>query len=245
MKNFVSILGCLAGLCACSSHDPILPGTRTAVFSTTQKNILNINIEQLPETSLKPSAEQDEKCTYTQDQENVIWDGEKRVFSGFPTGNSVKSVKKPVCNGNYIYAGLTTGELVKIDAKNRQIAWIADIYRNSNMTGGATIVDIIAPIVINGTNVYAGGLGDALCKINDKTGTKIWCTDISVGLPFIVTQNAIFVVSTDDNLYAIRPNDGAIYWTSSIKKQNTPEYHNKTIHVGNQIFDATTGKLMK
>ncbi len=243
MKHLVTVVGCIAGLCACSMHDPILPGTRTSVFNTTQKDILNQNIDGLPETLVTKSNGQ--TCPYTQDQENVIWNGEKKVFSGFPTGNSVKSVKKPVCNGNYIYAGLTTGELVKIDAKNRQIAWIADIYRSSNMTGGAPVVDIIAPIEIDGNTIYAGGLGDALCRINDKNGAKTWCTDISVGLPFIVTQHAIFVVSTDSNLYAIRPTDGAIYWMSSVKKQITPEYQNKTIVVGNQTFDAATGKLIK
>ena len=53
--------------------------------------------------------------------------------------------------------------------------WIADVYSASNMTGGASIVDIVAPIVPYNRAVYAGGLGDAFCKINaNMTGSRIF-----------------------------------------------------------------------
>jgi len=224
---------------ACSKHDPILPGDRSAIFNTQRVNVLNTEIENLPENINAPTAT---PCPYRQDSSNIIWDGERKIFSGFSTPNSVQSNQQPVCSGKYLYAGLTTGELVKINPKTRVIAWIADIYRPSNLTGGASVVDITAPIVVRDAYVYAGGMGDAYCKINASSGVKKWCADIGVGLPFIVTDDVSFVVSTDGNLYAIRNSDGAAYWRVAVKKQTTPQYANGIITVGREKFDAKNGK---
>ena len=242
MQKKTVFLCCLLGLLsACSEHDPILPGTRTAIFNDADLEILNQDISNLPD-EITTSAQTD--CPYTQDSSNIIWQGERKIFSGFPTSNSVKSNQKPVCSNGYVYAGLTTGELVKVNPTNRKIIWIADIYKNSNMTGGASILDIIAPIVIQGNNVYAGGLGDAFCKINASSGDKKWCLPIGVAVPFITTDKVSFVVATDNQLYAIRNSDGAIYWHTAVEKQVAPTYTDKTITVGRQKINAQTGKVI-
>ena len=230
---------CLAALSACSKRDPILPGVRTSIFDTTTVKMANDNIASIPDDAFEMA---DAECPYRQDSSNTIWDGERKIFSGFPTSNSVKNDAKPVCNGNYLYAGLTTGELIKINPANRKIIWIADIYKASNMTGGASVVDIVSPIQIRGANVYAGGLGDAFCKINATTGTKKWCVELGTAEPFILAGDVIFVVGTDDNLYALRDNDGAAYWITEISKQAAPKYDTGVLTVGREKFDALTGE---
>jgi outer membrane protein assembly factor BamB len=113
------------------------------------------------------------------------------------------------------------------------------------MTGGASVVDIVSPIVIRGANVYVGGLGDAFCKINATTGTKKWCAGIGTAEPFIIAGDVIFVVATDNRLYALRDNDGAAYWTAELKKQAAPKYENEIITVGREKFNAITGETIK
>ena len=233
---------CAAMLAACSKHDPILPGVRTAIFDTTDIKTADAQITNLPDVAFEMP---DTDCPYVQDSSNTIKNGERKIFSGFPTSNSVKNDAKPICNGNYLYAGLTTGELIKINPNTRKIIWIADVYRASNMTGGASVLDIVAPIVIRGANVYAGGLGDAFCKINATTGTKKWCAGIGTAEPFIIAGDVIFVVGNDNKLYALRDNDGAAYWTAELKKQATPKYENSVITVGKEKFDALTGNKIK
>lgn len=242
MRKTAAIITCLALLSACSEHDPILPGTRTAIFEVENLNILNQDIPDLPE-NITEATKAD--CPYTQDSSNVIWKGDRKIFSGFPTSNSVKSNQTPVCSGKYVYAGLTTGELVKVNPANKNIVWIADIYRASNMTGGASILDIIAPIVIQDGSVYVGGLGDAYCRINASSGSKKWCLPIGVAVPFITTEKVSFVVATDNYLYAIRNSNGAVYWRTEIKKQSEPTYQDKIITVGKQKINAETGEELK
>lgn len=238
----IALFACsVFALAACAKHDPILPGERTAVFDAAEINVLNTEIPNLPDAPVRAA---DEDCPYTQDSSNVVWRGDKKIFSGFPTNNSVKNTARPVCDGKFVYAGLTTGELVKINGATRQIQWIADIYRASNMTGGASVLDIVAPIVVTKNGVYAGGIGDAFCRINPASGAKKWCANIGVAVPFVITDAAAFVVATDGNLYAVRTDDGAVYWRASVDTQSAPKYANKRVSVGRQTFDAATGKQL-
>lgn len=241
MRKFTLFACSLLACAGCAKHDPILPGNRTAVFDAGEIQILNAEIQN-PGEIIKIN--QDD-CPYTQDASNVIWHGDKKIFSGFPTNNSVKSNVHPVCDGKFVYAGLTTGELVKVNGTTRQIQWIADIYRPSNMTGGASVLDIVAPIVTTDNAIYVGGIGDAFCRINPSNGSKKWCADIGVAVPFVITDTAAFVVATDGNLYAVRTTDGAIYWRTAIKHQTMPQYADGVIRVGREKFDAKTGKIIK
>lgn len=239
-KSVLFWVGTLVALGACSKHDPILPGTRSAIFATNAPVVLNQSITDLPATTVAGDA--DANCPYTQDASNVIKNGDRKIFSGFPTPNSVHSNMRPVCSGKYVYAGLTTGEVVKVDTKTRNIVWIADVFRPSNMTGGASVVDIVVPIMLHNGTVYAGGLGDAFCAINATSGVKKWCTYIGTAHPFVITNAAAFVVGTDNNLYAVRMRDGAIYWRAAVNAQSAPIYGDGTVTVGRQKFDAATGQ---
>ena len=229
----------LVALGACDKHDPILPGVRTSIFDTASVKSANKEIASLPDMAYEMPASD---CPYRLDTSNTIWNGDRKIFTGFPTTNSVKSDGRPVCSGKFVYAGLTTGELLKINASTRNIVWIADIYRPSNMMGGASVLDIVAPIVVRGDYVYAGGLGDAFCKISASNGAKKWCTEISTTEPFIIAGDVIFVVSGDNKLYALRDSDGAAYWTAELKKSATPKYENGIITVGREQFDGKTGE---
>ena len=242
MRKIIAVLCCLFIVSACDKHDPILPGTRTAIFDSADVKVSHERIVDIPDSVYSMD---NSNCPYTQDSENVIWDGARRVFSGFATKNTVSADMRPVCDGGFVYAGLTTGELIKINPKTRQISWIADIYRPSNMTGGASMVDIIAPIVVTKDSVYAGGLGDAFCRIAKSSGNKSWCINIGVAHPFIITDNYAFVVATDDNLYAIRLKDGVAMWRTSVSDPAMPEYNNGVIVVGSDKIDVSGGKIIK
>ena len=132
--------------------------------------------------------------------------------------------------------------VVKINPKNRQIMWIADIYRASNMTGGASMVDIIAPVVPYENSVYVAGLGDAFCRVNAASGAKIWCVNIASSVPFVIAGKYAFAVATDGNLYAMSLSDGAVFWRNPTKQQVAPIYDAGRIIVGRETFNAMDGK---
>lgn len=241
MYRYILLL--LLVLTACDKHDPILPGVRTAIFdSGAGQNILNITVPDLPDVAPVHDASE---CKYTIDETNTIRDGERKIFIGFPSPNSMDIETKPVCDSGYVYAGLNTGSVVKIAPNTRRVIWIADVYSESNMTGGAANVDIVAPLIIDGAYMYVAGMGNAFCKINTSNGTKKWCASIGTRHPFILLKNVAYIVGLDNVLYAVRTSDGAIYWRTEIEKNNAPRYENKVVIIGDKKIDASSGVEMK
>jgi len=243
-------------LVACAKHDPILPGVRTDVFDTGNAAIVNQPIpDGVLQMPLAAAQSESSAVSYIQDSDNIVWsvapDGTKtRIFSGLATTSRVGGTRTPVAAGGFVYAGLSTGELVKINPKTRAPVWIADVYKPAAFTGGAPIMDIVAPIQIVGDAVFAGGIGDAFCKMTAQSGKIVWCADVGTGVPFILAGGAAFVSGTDNTLYAINLKDGTIWWTATTKVQAAPiltqtsdgVYH---ISVGKEKFVATTGAAEK
>lgn len=241
MRKYALMVFCVFMVAACDSHDPILPGVRTAIFdSGANRNVLNTDVPDLPADLPEKTPE---KCDYTIDSSNTIRDADgRKIFVGFASPNSVDIETHPICDSGYVYAGLNTGNVVKVAPKSRTVVWMADVYSESNMMGGAATVDIVAPIVIDGTWIYAGGMGNAFCKINTANGNKKWCTTIGTRHPFVVLKNVAYVMGLDNVLYAIRLTDGAIYWQTELDKAKTPKYNDKIITVGKKKFDASNGQ---
>lgn len=242
MRKIYLVICCIFLVSACDKHDPILTGVRTPIFDSGKIRVLNQTITDVP-TGVH--AYDNSACKYTQDSKNIVWDGTHKVFSGFATNNTVSGIRTPICSGKYLYAGLSTGEVVKLNPQSRSVLWIADIYRTSNLTGGASMVDIVAPIVPYGDSVYVAGLGDAFCRINATSGAKRWCINLSVGVPFILAGNYAFVVSTDGNLNAVSLSKGQIYWRAPVSAQVAPVYSDGMITVGHEKIDVATGKIIK
>ncbi len=240
MKKLSVFLLCALAMVACSKRDPILPGERADIFDSYEVNVKNRNLPDLSAEITNISG--DENCDYRQDAQNVIWSGNKKIWTGFATNNAVKSNQSPICDGGFIYTGLSTGEIVKINTKTKKTVWSTDVYRVNNLTGGASVVDIVAHVGVNGKYVYAGGLGDAFCKLNAYNGDKVWCLNISVPVDFIMVDDFVFVVGTDNNLYAINKQNGDVYWKTEIKKQVAPKYDGKNIIVGRQKISYKNGQ---
>ena len=197
MKN--RLLFALLFLGACSTPDPILEGDRSPIFKQDALVVLDEKVLDLGNV-LTPT-----NCEYAVDANNRIWHGNVRIFSGLPTEAKIKVDKKTACNGKNVYAGLSTGELVKVNATSREMAWAVDIFQPFSPTKNAMFLDIIATPVYHAGFVYAGGLGNQFCKVRDSDGKKIWCLPVAV----------VAIVKSTDKFHVIKSADGAMYAVST------------------------------
>jgi outer membrane protein assembly factor BamB len=201
----------VAATVGCTSYDPILEGKRVPVFRPDAPIILGRRIDDLG------GAVSEKECGYSIAGNNQIWRDKDnaRIFAGLPTESKIDAPKRVVCGGDFIYAGLSTGELVKVNAKTRDLAWTADVFAEHLPVGGSPFLDIIAAPTVNGGFVYAGGLGGAFCKLRETDGKKVWCLPISAQAVLKKTDKFHFVLSADNDLFAVS-NDGKIYWTANV-----------------------------
>ena len=241
-KVFAFFMICLA-MAGCSKHDPILPGERYEIFGNSDIKTVDKDLPALSDTAKNIYGDSD--CDYRQDEKNTIWLGDRKVFRGIATDNSVKNNQKPICVGNFLYTGLSTGEVIKLNRNNNQIVWVTDVYKETNLTGGSGVVDIVARVGVDKNFVYVGGLGDAFCKLKSTNGDKVWCVNISVPVDFILIDDFAFVVGSDNNLYAINTADGSVYWKTKVKKQKTPKYDGTNIIVGREKINYSNGEIVK
>ena len=243
MKKVSIFLLCAITISSCSKHDPILPGVRNDIFDANDVIVQNRELPQLSDNMTNIYG--DANCGYKQDALNTIWLDGKKVWTGFATNSAVKSNQSPICDGEFIYVGLSTGEIVKINTSTKKQVWATDVFRANNLTGGASMVDIVAHVGLDDKYVYACGLGDAFCKLNASNGDKVWCLNVSTGVDFIMVDDFVFVVGTDNNLYAINKQNGDVYWRVEVKKQIEPKYNKQIITVGKQRINTKDGSLVK
>jgi len=192
-------------IAACSKSDPILEGDRTPVFRAIGIQVTEVFDGDLGEP-LIPA-----KCdNFRIDSNNQIWRGNTRIFAGIPTDSEIKADKQVACRARYVYAGLSTGELVKVNSENRDLAWVADIFMANHPTSNILFVDIIATPVVNGDFIFVGGLGKAFCKIRDRDGTKVWCVPISVRDIVKSTRNYNVILADNGTKYVVS-REGRVY----------------------------------
>ncbi|MDR2769846.1 MAG: hypothetical protein LBB08_00165 [Rickettsiales bacterium] len=196
----------LVAMAACGKSDPILPGVREPVFKGHE-----LAISGKKHVSDLGDPITTEQCNCRIDEKNQIFCGKKRIFRGFATESVVSTPngKKPLCSGGFVYGGLSTGELVKVSPSG-YVEWAADIFSEFAPTGGAPFLDIVARPAAIGGFIYAGGLGDAFCKLRDKDGEKIWCLRISVQ-SIRINRNFIVVEAADGKVYAVSADNGRTY----------------------------------
>ena len=70
MRKLFVVLLMVAALSACDKHDPILPGTRTAIFNSASISVAEQTITDVPDTM---AVVDNSNCKYTQDSSNVIF----------------------------------------------------------------------------------------------------------------------------------------------------------------------------
>jgi outer membrane protein assembly factor BamB len=235
---------------ACSKPDPILPGARVPVFGTSEPVLLGNIPTDVVINNFGRIKKTEQQKNYEQNLNNevfeIVSDGTKRkIFAGFPTESKIDATRNPLFYKNFVYVGLTTGELVKINPKTKNIEWISDVYKNMDMLSVGSVLDIVAPLVIDEDRLFAGGMGHAFCQINIANGDKKWCADISVASPFMIAGNVAFVVGTDSRLYALNTKTGEVYWAADVKRADQPRMElddgKYFVIVGKQWFDATSG----
>ena len=139
---------------------------------------------------------------------------------------SLRGTSAPVNFANAVLCGFDDGKVSAYDVSNGTLLWETMLTPAGGRTEIEKIMDIDAPMVILGNELYVGSYQGALGAMALESGDIIWVTEASIYAGIAADDNAIFVSEADGTVMALSRFTGREIW----KKENLL-YRNPTAPV--------------
>jgi len=178
----------------------------------------------------------------------VIWD-----YIGIGETTGLLGAASPAANTSIVVPAFSSGELTALRVENGSVAWSDNLANVRKFGGGLeSLSDIKAMPVMDRGIVIAMSFSDKLVAIQEHTGTRLWQREIGGSATPWVAGNAVFVLSNDNQLVALRLEDGAILWVEEVpryknaKKQKDEIIWSSPIMAsGNILLCGSHGEILK
>jgi outer membrane protein assembly factor BamB len=139
---------------------------------------------------------------------------------------SLRGTSAPVNFSNAVLCGFDDGKVSAYDVSNGTLLWETMLTPAGGRTEIEKIMDIDAPMVILGNELYVGSYQGALGAMALESGDIIWVTEASIYAGIAADDNAVFVSEADGTVMALSRFTGREIW----KKENLL-YRNPTAPV--------------
>jgi len=139
---------------------------------------------------------------------------------------SLRGTSSPVNFANAVLCGFDDGKVSAYDVSNGSLLWETKLTPVGGRTEIEKIMDIDAPMVILGNELYAGSYQGALGAMALESGDILWVTEASIYAGIAVDEDAVFVSEADGSVMALSRFTGREIW----KKENLL-YRNPTAPV--------------
>ncbi len=131
---------------------------------------------------------------------------------GAPSESGLVGGPSPALAGNFVVFPFASGQLVSVDRRNGEPAWIANISGTRPERAFSVIRDVTGdPVVVNG-RVYAGTHSGRTSAFNATTGEMLWTAEEGAMSPVWVAGGSVFLVSDENRLVRLDANTGEIVW---------------------------------
>ena len=129
-------------------------------------------------------------------------------------------------------SGFDDGKVTAYDLIDGALLWETMLTPPGGRTEIEKVIDIDAPIVVVGNELYAGSYQGALAALALESGDIIWLTEASIYSGMAVSDDAVFVSQADGTVMALSRFTGREIW----KKENLlNRYPTAPAIVGNSI----------
>ncbi len=159
---------------------------------------------------------------------SVAW-----TYAGIEETAGLLSAANPAISGNRVIVPFSSGEIMAIDIKSGEPAWIDGVSRGFRTLALSGLADVSASPVVSGSTVYATGVAGRTVAVDARTGQRRWEQDLgSVHTP-VVSGSALFMVDLDDRMVALNLKNGETLWATALPR---PEKKKKRRNWSGQIL---------
>ncbi len=154
----------------------------------------------------------------------------------------------PAYSDGLVVAGFGSGELSALRSDTGGVAWtdnLASGHGRNNVGDVASVKGL--PVIADG-RVHAIGLGGLMVALDLRSGRRLWERQVAgENMPW-VAGDWLFVISTDQQIAAVRCQDGRIAWVSDLprwqneKDQSDPIFWFGPVLAGKKLLVAGTNQ---
>ncbi len=154
-----------------------------------------------------------EVYAYKTEDGSLAW-----TYAGIEETGSILSAANPAISGKFVIVPFSSGEVMAIDIKSGEPAWVQGVTRGFRTLAVSGLADLSASPVISGNTVYATGVAGRTIAASLKTGSIVWDNNLgSVHTP-VLSGNALFMVDLDDRMLALDRKTGETLWSTTLPK---------------------------
>ena len=121
----------------------------------------------------------------------------------------------PAKSGNTVIVPFSTGEVIAFDAETGLLSWIQMMIGNRPQDLTEIPQIVAAPVIKDGT-VYLTGNANLTGAYDLKTGASKWTLNLGSKLTPILSGNALFLLTNQNELLAMNKDTGKFFWRKSI-----------------------------
>jgi outer membrane protein assembly factor BamB len=145
--------------------------------------------------------------------------------NGIAESATLMGASSPAVSGDGVVVTYSSGEVFNLRVQNGRVAWTDVLATPAQVGALPAIADIRGNPVVDHGVVYAVSHSGRMAAIDMRTGDREWDADIGGTNTPVVAENAVFVLSNDNELIALTRQSGRIIWIRELQKLKDPNDH--------------------
>ena len=142
--------------------------------------------------------------------------------SGIAESATLMGASNPAVSGDNVIAAYNSGEIFDLRVQNGRVLWNYSLAAAAQVGALPAIADIRGLPVIDHGVVYAISHSGRMAAIDQRSGDRLWETDIGgIDTP-VVAGDTLFVYGGDNQLIALSRANGRVMWISTLPKLVDP-----------------------
>ena len=142
--------------------------------------------------------------------------------SGIAESATLMGASSPAVDGDTMIAAYNSGEVFALRAQNGRALWNYSLAAPAQVGALPAIADIRGLPIVDHGYVYAISHSGRIASIEQRSGERVWETDIGgIDTP-VVSGDAVFLYSGDNRLIALSRDKGRALWAQALPKLVDP-----------------------
>lgn len=131
---------------------------------------------------------------------------------------TLRGLSQPTVVGNRAFIGLDNGRVLALRTSDGQVLWEQVVTPPTGRNELDRITDIDAPVMAEGSEVFAASFGGEIACLDDATGQILWRRSVKSYTGMARTDKALVVSDDAGVVWGLDPTTGAELWKNESLK---------------------------